>query len=231
MYETLTHPVLQAGEYKDVLKPQQTLNFQEVAKFEQKAGSDNTPTSEMNAMLEDILRQPIMSGAYRQNGIAPQQVEQFIETVKQFPNNRKERMIRQVSALYGLAAHSKTSESSLTTLKVTESEWYPLVSSLANASTLRQPMKEFVTNHKSPEKAKSAGEKIQNWFKEKAADTKTIAAGIVAAVILTPAARHLLSLTAKEDMKKMEINPKQAAKTNTEKNTAYLQNNTNSQYD
>ena len=225
MDETLNNPVLQAGEYQGVLKPRQTLNYKELAMYEQKSGSGKASPDEMNAMLEDILRQPIMSHAYRRNGITPEQVDEFIETTKQLPDNAKDRMIRQTYSLYGSAARQYVVEDSVRTLKVGgEREWMPLATALANNATINQPMEKFAQLKQA--EASSKKKTVKQWLQEKATDATILVTGVVSAVAMTLGGKQLMKITANEDMAKVTTAQKQKSAPENGQKTAYVKSGT-----
>lgn len=213
------YPIVERGEYRAVLPAEQTLNYKEVEQYYNAISKPRTlKAGQVDEMLDNLFKQPIMASVYRQHDIKPEQVEEFIETVKQKPETKKMSLIDQFYASYGLAAHSidgfKKGELSIAGPR----EWNALEANLRQAATINKEIELFAKAQQPIEKTKTTSEKVQNWVK----DAATIATGVVASVLLTVGAQKLFKLTAKDDMKKVEAQQKQLSQQDNNQKTAKM---------
>ncbi len=172
---------IERGEYSAVLPAEQTLNHANVEKYFQDFYTGKNPSKEKaDQMIENLLRQPVMASVYRKNKIKPNEVEDFIESVKAAPMKVKGDIITQLWTAYGNAAHSNVSE--LDGLRIEdEKEWIALDTELNSPSGnfLNINMKRFAQSKKAPEPQKlSFTQKVMHYVKHKGLEAfKTIATG------------------------------------------------------
>ncbi len=214
------NPVVDVHEYRDVLAHEQTLNHKEV--FEYFASVTANP-HKVDEMLDNLFHQPAMEQAYRLSRIDPDYVEDFIAGVKKFPEIDKRNLINEFYASYARAASAE--EGFVDGLSsISGNEWQSLSENLAKRPNLKhlslrmmEPAENILPPDVKPIEKEGFGKKIMRWFEKKKVDTKgmkNIAAGIAAAVVLTPAAMKLMKLTAKEDFAKIAKNEQKSAQQN-----------------
>ena len=222
-------PVIDVHEYRGVLPEEQTLNYADVAKYHRDLADKKVSNDQLNDMLDNLLRQPIMESAYRRNGIAPSQVDDFIAQGKKLPEFDRKSIIDLNFRSYGNAALSeKGYDDGDNNWKLTisgEKEWDNLGKELIDYPSLKHlsfKMKQSAENtapEVKPIEKEGFGKKIKRWFEKRKIDTKgmkNVAAGLAAAVILTPAAMKLMKLTAKEDFAKIAKNEQKTAQSQTQ---------------
>lgn len=203
----MPHPIIERGEFSAVLPAEQTVNFAEVQKAYDAQAAKKLSEKQRGDILEEFYRQPIMAGMYRKNGIKPEQVDDFIQYLKNdFP--RKDVLIDNFYGTYGQAAHAQEGFEN-GKLKVAGEEWRTLEDMLKKSPTLNSPMRQFVSAQKEAEKEQNT---TSSAIKDIVKGAKVIATGIVAAIALTPLAQRLMKITAKEDMQKVEAYQKKMAK-------------------
>jgi DNA-binding Lrp family transcriptional regulator len=207
---TKGYPLMKSDEYSSVLLAEQKLNYMDINKFSDVTPKEFNNEDRMNRILAEILQQPIMAGVYRKNGIKPNEVYDYIGSVQMSSIEDKKDILKQVWIAYAHAAHNndRAEGDKFNGLKIENSECNELEKRLSDPiSKLTKSMKQFKA-----EQAKeitreiptsSFGKKIVDWFKKNEKNAKTIAVGVVTAVVLTPAAQKLMQLTAKDDFSKI----------------------------
>lgn len=209
-------PVIDVHEYRGVLPEEQTLNYADVVKYHSDLADKKVSNEQLNDMLDNLLHQPVMESAYRRNGIMPSQVDDFIAQVKRLPEFDRKSIIDLSFRSYGNAALSeKGYNDDGNNWKLTisgEKEWDNLGKELIDYPSLKHlsfKIKQSAENtapEVKPIEKEGFGKKIKHWFEKRKIDTKgmkNIAAGIAAAVVLTPVAMKLLNLTADKDNAKI----------------------------
>ena len=200
------NPVIETHEYRDVLQKEQTLNHKEV--FDYFSTVDKNP-HKVDEMLKNLFYQPAMENAYRVSRIEPEDVNGFIAQVLKLPEIDKRNLINDFYASYANAAKANDGfVNGLPTISG-EKEWNALGENLTRYPNLKH-LQWKLENDKAleqpaPEKI-GWGKKIMRWFEKKNIDTKgikNIAAGVVATVILTPAAMKIMQMTADKDNAKI----------------------------
>ena len=215
---TVTDNQINLGEYRAVLPAEQTANFSEVKKVFDDLAFRRKTEDQCGDMLEKYYRQPIMAGLYRKNGIEPEQVEDFIQFVKKdYP--QKGALVNGFYGVYGQAAHAQEGFENGELKVEGKKELEKLALLLENSATINNPMRRFVDAQKQKEaELNTASSAIKDIVK----GAKVIAAGVVAAIALTPLAQRLMKITAKEDMQKVEARQKQLAKQQNMQKTANM---------
>lgn len=159
------------------VKPQQTINYEEIRKYSEAANLGLTSPLKLNAMLEDVLRQPIMSDFYAANQIKPEEVNDYIENVKQQTSSMKKNILTSLMTSYGQAAISYQQEHK--PLVNGQNEWISVGGYFSPVSAVAQSMKDF--NEKKMQKANkklSFTQKVMRYVKDKGIKAvKTLATG------------------------------------------------------
>ena len=159
------------------VKPQQTINYEEIRKYSEAANLGLTSPLQLNAMLEDVLRQPIMSDFYAANQIKPEEVNDYIENVKQQTSSMKKNILTSLMTSYGQAAISYQQEHE--PLVNGQNEWISLGGYFSPVSAVAQSMKDF--KEKKMQKANkklSFTQKVMRYVKDKGIKAvKTLATG------------------------------------------------------
>lgn len=159
------------------VKPQQTINYEEIRKYSEAANLGLTSPLQLNAMLEDVLRQPIMSDFYAANQIKPEEVNDYIENVKQQTSSMKKNILTSLMTSYGQAAISYQQEHE--PLVNGQNEWISVGGYFSPVSAVAQSMKDF--KEKKMQKANkklSFTQKVMRYVKDKGIKAvKTLATG------------------------------------------------------
>ena len=170
------------GEYADVLQKQQSYNVAEVSFLQHKVES----REDKDAMLKDLMVQPVMVDAYRTAGVKPDMVAGYVDSVLKMKPEDKDDLIRNMYALYGIAGENHDNDAAR---QVSDKrEWLSLKASLVRGS-ITYPMRDYVEaqnpSNKEPEKKKrmvKLKEGVGRWF-EKAAK-KVLGTVALTAVVL-----------------------------------------------
>lgn len=152
------NPIFKIDEYKDVLPMEQTLNYENIDKYV-KAAVNNGSEAELDAAIENVLRQPIMAGVYRKNGIKPEDVDEYIKGRLELPQSAKTTMIINLSEPYNYAASSEEEEIAQPRISG-DREWISLEARLKSSTNITIPMKRFAlqqTEKAQPQKPQKSG--------------------------------------------------------------------------
>ncbi len=195
------------GAYKDVLQNQQSYNVAEVTFLQNEVVAKNEGAASKNkdAMLADLLKQPIMARAYKAAGIAPEQVSEYVESVLKMPENKKNDMIIGMYALYANAGmqHDNDARNQISDNR----EWGALAARLTNSPVVMYPMKDFVKAKQPTEPQKvSFGEKVTRWVAKRFPGAKELAVGLVFSAGLGAVGKAYISTLDKVEHKKLDEN-------------------------
>lgn len=203
------------GEYADVLQKQQSYNVAEVSFLQHKVES----REDKDAMLKDLMVQPVMVDAYRTAGVKPDMVAGYVDSVLKMKPEDKDDLIRNMYALYGIAGENHDND---VARQVSDKrEWLSLKASLVRGS-ITYPMRDYVKaqnpSNKEPEKKKrmvKLKEGVGRWFGE-AIKKVTLSAAAITAVVITSGVADNTKLSP-EGQKLID---KELAKDNTKANDA-----------
>ena len=100
------------GTYVDAgaVNAAQTMNYPEVVKANNDVILRGASEQYMDIALTELLKQPVMAGVYDKNGIKPEDVPAYIESVHNMPFSHKKTMLTSLVGAYGQAAFSKNEE-------------------------------------------------------------------------------------------------------------------------
>ena len=210
----MEHPLVNVHEYRGILQEQQTINHKEMHEY---FATVNSKPEKVDAMLEDLFHQPAMESVYRRNGIEPGHVDDFIAQIKKFPEIDKRNLLNPFYAAYAYAA--KAQEGFVDGISsISGKEWDNLPEQLMRHLNIKHLQWKIENGNNAAENIVSPdvapikdekvgfGKKIMRWFEKRKISIKgmkSIAAGVAAAVVLSPAAMKLLNLTADKDNAKI----------------------------
>ena len=182
------------------VKPQQTLNYEEVRKYSEAANLGMTSPLKLNEMLEDVLRQPIMSDFYAANKIKPEEVGKYVEDVKKLSESMKKNILTSMMTSYGNAAVSYQQEHK--PVVNGQNEWIAMGGYFNPTSAVIVSMKKF--NEAKEQKAGkklSFTQKVMRYIKDKALGmVKTLSTGTCDNIKMAPVKEAV-----KTDQKQMSI--------------------------
>ncbi|MBR1825585.1 MAG: hypothetical protein IJ770_03255 [Alphaproteobacteria bacterium] len=175
-----------------------TLNYPDIRKTNEDINLRGAPIQKLDAILEGVLKQPIMADIYATKGIKPEDVSAYIEEVKQQPISHKKAMLQAFVGAYGTAALNMEGEKD--PVVNGKREMYALRVKLNDIKSLMWSMERFVEAHQPVAVELSLWQKIQR----KLGFDKEIGNGYGDNVQPTVGATRIIEMTAKKDAEKIK---------------------------
>ncbi len=157
----MEYPVIaNLGVYEGYLPKQQFYNTKEVKSFynEHRHLSKQSKDSKMAEMLQ----QPIMAHTYREAGMPPELIAEYIESVLKLSEEKKNGMITDLYVIYGMSGVNMDENKQISS----QNEWTALDEALVKHLSI--PMKKFVAERikttKTTNRKCGLGNKIMRWF-------------------------------------------------------------------
>ena len=142
-------PVIEHYEqYRDAgaIEKLPTLNYPDIRKANEDIILNNAPVQKLDTTLEALLKQPVMAEEYVKQGIQPEDVPAYIESVKKMPDSHKKTMLQSFVGAYGIAALNMEGEKE--PIVNGSREWIALLVQVDKADAVTKSMQSFVESQK-----------------------------------------------------------------------------------